>query len=105
MSNYTYEDRREVYEMGVGELDVDMQITVAIEKMSKVIKELCKIKRGIGDREHLAEKIADATIMLEQLRVIFNIDSTVCDKMDAKLLREKRSMIYLPRLRRRGDNG
>lgn len=105
MSNCPYEERRNIYELCIAELDVDTQITVAIEKMSKVIKELCKIKRGIVDREHLAEKIADATIMLEQLRVIFNIDSTVCDKMDAKLLRAKRSMIYLPRLRRRGDNG
>ena len=105
MNNYTYEERRNIYEEAIDKLDVDTQITVAIEKMSEVIKELCKIKRGIGDREHLAEKIADATIMLEQLRVIFNINSTVCDKMDAKLLRAKRSMIYLPRLRRRGDNG
>ena len=105
MSNCPYEERRNIYEEAIDKLDVDTQITVAIEKMSEVIKELCEIKRGIGDREHLAEKIADATIMLEQLRVIFNINSTVCDKMDAKLLRAKRSMIYLPRLRRRGDNG
>lgn len=105
MNNYTYEERRNVYELCIAELDVDTQITVAIEKMSKVIKELCEIKRGIGDREHLAEKIADATIMLEQLRIIFNINSTVCDKMDAKILRAKIWMRSFPRRRRRGGNG
>lgn len=87
MNNYTYEKRWNVYEKAIAKLDVDTQITVAIEKMSEAIKELCEIKRGIGDREHLAEKIADATIMLEQLRIIFNINSAVCDEMDKKLMR------------------
>lgn len=43
------------------------QIVVAIEELSELQKELCKLLRGSGDREHIAEEIADVQIMLDQL--------------------------------------
>lgn len=62
-------------------------MVVAIEELSEVQKELCKVYRGKGDMEHLAEEIADATIMLEQMRYFFGLNDMVCRKMDAKVQR------------------
>ena len=37
--------------------------------------------------DHLAEEIADATIVLEQMRLLFNINDKVCEYMDYKVQR------------------
>ena len=43
--------------------------------------------RGYDNLEHLAEEIADATIMLEQMRLFFGLNDLVCEKMDEKVKR------------------
>ncbi len=46
------------------------QIDVAIEEMAELIQALSKYKRG---KEHnVEEEIADVSIMLEQLKIIFD---------------------------------
>ena len=50
----------------------ETQINVAIEELSELIKELCKHKRGCGDKMHIAEEMADVKIILEELEIIFN---------------------------------
>lgn len=52
----------------------DMQLTVAIEEFSELIKEICKHKRGEDNRDNILEEMADCYIMLEQLEIIFDID-------------------------------
>jgi hypothetical protein len=51
----------------------DMQLNVAIEEFSELIKEICKHKRGEDNRENIIEEMADCYIMMEQLGVIFGI--------------------------------
>ena len=51
----------------------DMQLNVAIEEFSELIKEICKHKRGEDNRDNIIEEMADCYIMLEQLGVIFGI--------------------------------
>ena len=50
----------------------------------------CGLK-GVGTDaisvDALADEIADVTIMLEQLRMIYGLNDAVCDHMDAKILR------------------
>lgn len=48
------------------------QLHVAIEELSELQKELCKDLRGIGDRNAIAEEIADVEIMLDQLKQIYH---------------------------------
>ena len=71
---------------------VDMQLNVAIEEFSELIKEMCKHKRGADNREAIIEEMADCTIMLKQLEIIFGISyyevQEVIDKKIARL--EKR---------------
>lgn len=92
MNNFTYEERKAVYEQALAKWGAKMQATVAIEEMSEVIKEITKSLRGELNREHLAEEIADATIMLEQLRQMFNINDSVCSWMDYKIAALKRKV-------------
>ena len=70
----------------------DMQLNVAIEEFSELIKEICKNKRGRDNIKNIIEEMADCYIMLEQLSIIFGIQNlAINDVVDAKIRRlEKR---------------
>lgn len=87
MNKIPYEERVNTYTNALCRYGRNAQMVVALEELSECQKEICKILRGGGDPEHLAEEIADATIMLEQLRLIFSINDLVGKKMDEKILR------------------
>ena len=86
MNKINYEDRKKVYQAALRKWGVDLQTMMAVEEMSELTKEICKIKRGKMDLEALADEIADVTIMLEQLREIYGLNDAVCDHIDAKIL-------------------
>lgn len=102
MNKIPYEERCEVYEAAIAR-SADTQIIVAIEEMSEVIKALTKWLRWNVSEQTIAqvhneapqyfasiiEEVADATIMLEQLRLIFGLNDEVCEAMDAKIERLK----------------
>lgn len=92
MTKFNGTDRNTVYELALAKWGAKMQATVAIEEMSEVIKEITKMLRGELDREHMAEEIADAAIMLEQLRQMLNINDSVCSWMDYKIAELKRKV-------------
>lgn len=90
-NHITYEERSRVYERARQTFGEPQQIVVAIEEMSEVIKALTKwLRKDIDGDDALAsiiEEVTDATIMLEQIRIIFNINDAVCDAMDSKIHR------------------
>lgn len=91
MNKITYEQRVQIYNDALLHYGEENQLTVAIEELSECQKEICKFMRGFGNAGHLAEEIADATIMLEQVRLIFGMNELVCQEMDRKIERlEKR---------------
>ena len=92
MQSFNRTERNDVYAKALKKWGAEMQATVAIEEMSEVIKEITKAMRGELNREHLAEEIADATIMLEQLRQMFNINDSVESWMDYKIAALKRKV-------------
>jgi len=49
------------------------QKLMAIEEMSELTKEICKDFRGLLDRGHLIEEMADVLITIEQLAIIYEI--------------------------------
>lgn len=61
------------------------QVVVAIEEMSELQKELCKLLRGEYHIDDMAEEMADVEIMLAQLKVIFANDINV-ERWKAKKL-------------------
>ena len=92
MNHFSYEERKQIYDVALGKWGQKMQAVVAIEEMSEVIKEITKLMRGELNREHMAEEIADATIMLEQLRNMFNINDSVSSWMDYKVAELQRKV-------------
>lgn len=82
-----YANRLKVYESAIARNGALLQSIVALEELSEAQKEICKFLRDKGDLEHLAEEVADATIMLEQIRVIFGINERVNAWIDKKVQR------------------
>lgn len=87
MNKIPYEKRCETYMNALIANGDRHQMIVAIEEMSECQKAMCKILRGGENFDNLAEEVADATIALEQLRLMFNINDAVCVYMDAKIQR------------------
>lgn len=87
MNKIGYEDRVKTYTNALIAYGEEMQMVVTIEELSECAKEICKVLRGKVDMDHLAEEIADATIMLEQMRYIFGVNDLVCEYMDTKIKR------------------
>lgn len=48
------------------------QITMCIEEMSELTKELCKFHRGSYYRNSVIEEVTDVLITIEQLKILFD---------------------------------
>lgn len=87
MNDISYPQRVQVYGQAIERYGQEMQCIVAIEELSECQKEICKVLRGKGNMDHLAEEVADATICLEQVRIMFGLNDMVCSRMDEKVER------------------
>ncbi len=83
----TYNERVLTYTNAFIHFGERNQMIVAIEELSECQKELCKVLRGNGNMDHLAEEIADAIICLEQMQLIFGLNDLVDQKMAEKVQR------------------
>lgn len=86
---YNAHERSEIYRQAIEVWGEDMQLTVAIEEMAELTKEICKLRRGESNKAAIAEELADVTICLEQLQQIVGIIYAVPAFMDDKLERLK----------------
>ena len=87
MNKYPYEQRVKTYLEAIHTFGEEYQEEVAVEEMAELTKEICKNWRGKDNRAAIAEEIADVTIMLEQLRIIFKADEVVDLHVDMKIRR------------------
>lgn len=87
MEHIEYKDRKQIYTQAITHFGVDAQLVKAVEELNECGQQLCKVLLDQGDRRNLAEEVADATIMLEQVRVALDINEDVHKQMDYKLLR------------------
>lgn len=72
----------------------EKQIIVAIEELSELQKELCKYLRDKYNEENLIEEIADVEIMLDQIKLYFNLDQNDIDKIkEQKIERTKERLL------------
>lgn len=65
------------------------QVIVAIEELSELQKELCKALRHKVNFDNITEEIADVEIMLEQIKIYFEIKEDEIEGM--KKLKIKRT--------------
>lgn len=87
MNQIPFQERVKVYTRAFLAYGDTAQMIVALEELSELQKEICKILRGGTYFSHLAEEIADVSIMLEQLCLMFGIHTQVDKFMDTKVLR------------------
>lgn len=87
MNKVSYEERCKVYMNALITYGDMVQMIKAVEELGECIQAIGKIMLGGENFDHLAEEIADATIVLEQMRLMFNINDRVCEYMDEKVLR------------------
>ena len=87
MNKISYNTRKLVYEHAISRYGIKPQLLMVIEEMSELAKEICKFFRGHNNTEEIAEEVADVTITLEQLRLIFGLNDRVCEIMDEKVRR------------------
>lgn len=78
MSNQKITD---IYKQAIDTYGVRAQKLMAIEEMSELTKEICKDFRGQLNREHLIEEMADVTITLEQLMIMYKISGDEIQQM------------------------
>ena len=64
--------RDEILKNALQHYGANVQRIVAIEEMSELIKELCKVARCEENIAHIAEEIADVRIMLDQMEILFD---------------------------------
>ena len=69
----TYQEIIDTYKQAIDLYGEKAQKLMAIEEMAELTKEICKDFRGKLDREHLIEELADVTITLEQLMMMYEI--------------------------------
>lgn len=92
MNQIPYDKRVEVYREALRQNGNTIQMVVAMEELMECAKEISKNIRGKYNIDHLAEEVADATIMLEQVRMIRGINELVCRKMDEKIRRLSKNL-------------
>lgn len=80
-------EKEEIYLKLIQKFSVENQCVVAVEELSELQKEVCKMLRKIGNVHNLAEEIADVQIILEQLVLIYNCESEVVLLKQQKLQR------------------
>ena len=70
----------------------DAQMKMVLEEMAELQKEICKMWRGKDNRDDIADEIADLEIMLDQLKLMLEIEDEVGQHRTDKLARLQRRL-------------
>lgn len=94
MNKINYDARKAIYEEALKTYGEKKQLMMVIEEMSEMTQVICKLLRTPGDEDpkpatiaRLVDECTDVTIMMEQLRLILDINDKVCSRMDFKVAR------------------
>lgn len=88
-----YQEVTDTYKQAIETYGEKAQKLMAIEEMSELTKEICKDFRGLLDREHLIEEVADVLIMLDQMLLMYEISGDEIQQMrERKIERLKERM-------------
>lgn len=77
----TYQEVIDTYKKAIKTYGEKAQKLMAIEEMSELTKEICKDFRGKLNREHLIEEVADVTIVIYQLLMMYKISDKEIQQM------------------------
>ena len=82
----TYE-RKKIYHEAVEKYGEECQLNKFSEELGEFLAEYGRLRNGANNLAAFAEELADLTIMLEQLRMIYGVDDEVSEQMDYKVRR------------------
>ena len=87
--NTKYFNKDKIYEDAIKIFGEEIQLLVAIEEMSELIQSITHYMRNRNNSIYeIIEELADAEIVIEQLRIIFKEQKNEIDKIKSnKLLR------------------
>lgn len=98
VAEYIKADQRDAaYRRIISECGDDPQIDVAIEEMSELTKALLKLRRvhkkndcgsRLTCREAIIDELADVSIMIRQMEILFQAEDEVDKRIDTKIARQ-----------------
>ena len=82
---------KEILLKAINHYGIDNQLFKAIEECSELIKAICKFKEDPNEKHKndIAEEMADVEIMLDGLRLVFNMDYRIDQNKKFKIERLK----------------
>lgn len=89
-------DDNEVLIEAIDRYGTEAQLMMVLEEMSELQKEICKFFRGKRDPDAIADEVADVEIMLEQVKIIFDLHGEVNEHIDRKIERLKHRLDHQP---------
>ena len=81
------EEKIKIYKPIIDGFGEEKQKIKAIEELSELEKELCKNLNGLPNIAAITEEMADVSIMLDQLKIIFNNEKEMQQKVAEKIER------------------
>ena len=78
-----------IFRAALSKYGITNQKIVAIEECAELIKALCKSLRGFADLNNIAEEMADVSIMLDQMSIVFQNSDLVRSHRNKKVVRLK----------------
>ncbi len=87
---------KRVYDTAIEFYGRQHQMTVALEELSELQKEICKMLRGMGNTKHLAEEMADVEVILDQLKIMFSNELAIKEWKQMKVNRLEGNLQIFP---------
>ena len=81
------QERNKAYELFLNAWGKTPQMIMVLEETAELQKEITKNLRGRDNIESIIEEVADVEIMLEQLKLIFEINQVVIDYQKEQKIR------------------
>ena len=80
-------NKKDIYKRALKVFGKQNQITMVFEEVAELQKALSKHLRGEDNIDHIAEEIADVEIMLEQMKMLFDVEDRVGQHKGEKINR------------------
>lgn len=75
-------------ELAVAKWGYGPQCVILIEECAELVKEACKVLRGMERQEKFIEELADVCVMCKQMQIVLQVsDEELEARMEAKMLR------------------
>ena len=70
-----------IYEAAIAKYGESKQLIKAMEELSELQQSICRVFCDRGDEDNIIEEIVDVEIMLEQVKMIFDIPEEIIEEV------------------------